>query len=96
VIKNRSNDMVKNPVKKVNIRKNQIEKLERIHIKAKKFVNHGQKHIFGNKFIKPHKSKRYKNGKIMMEITRDIFYDFVDIDEVLDDLLDTIKDTDEK
>ena len=32
----------------------------------------------------------------MMEITKDIYFDFVAIDDVLDDLLDTIKDTDEK
>ncbi len=88
--------IVKNPVKKVNIRNDQIKGLERIHVKAKKFVYHGNKHIFGDKTIKPHKSKCYKNGKIMMEITKDIYFDFVAIDDVLDDLLDTIKDTDEK
>ena len=89
--------MVKNPVvKKINIRKDQIKELERIHIKAKKFVYHSQKYIFGDKTIKPHKSKRYKNGKVMMEITKDIFFDFVAIDDVLDNLLDKIKDTDEK
>ena len=32
----------------------------------------------------------------MMEITKDIFFDFVAIDDVLDNLLDKIKDTDEK
>ena len=88
--------MVKNPVKKVKIYNDQIKRIEKIHVKAKKLVYHGQKHIFGNKTIKPHKSKSYKNGKVMMEITKDIFFDFVAIDDVLDDLLDTIKDTDEK